>query len=58
MKTVDKFSPYTIKGKVAKNRFIRSATNSHLDNTDGTISEAEIEMYDALGRGEVGTKDN
>lgn len=55
MKTTDKFSPFTINGKTVKNRFIRSATNSHLDNTDGTISDAEIEMYDALGRGEVGT---
>lgn len=55
MKTKDKFSPFTIKNKTAKNRFIRSATNSHLDNTDGTISDAEIEMYDALGRGDVGT---
>lgn len=55
MKTTDKFSSFTINGKTAKNRFIRSATNSHLDNIDGTISDAEIEMYDALGRGEVGT---
>lgn len=55
MKTKDKFSPFTLNGKIAKNRFIRSATNSHLDNTDGTISDAEIEMYDALGRGDVGT---
>ena len=51
----DKFSSFTINGKTAKNRFIRSATNSHLDNTDATISDAEIEMYDILGRGEVGT---
>ncbi|MDE7347422.1 MAG: NADH:flavin oxidoreductase [Muribaculaceae bacterium] len=55
MNTTDKFSPFIINGKTAKNRFIRSATNSHLDNTDGTISDAEIEMYDALGRGDVGT---
>lgn len=55
METKDKFSPFIINGKTAKNRFIRSATNSHLDNTDGTISDAEIEMYDALGRGDVGT---
>ena len=55
MKTTDKFSPFTVNGKTVKNRFIRSATNSHLDNTDGIISDAEIEMYDALGRGDVGT---
>lgn len=55
MKTKDKFSSFTLKRKTVKNRFIRSATNSHLDNTDGTISDAEIDMYDALGRGDVGT---
>ena len=55
METNDKFSSFIINGKTAKNRFIRSATNSHLDNIDGTISDAEIEMYDALGRGDVGT---
>lgn len=55
MKITDKFSPFNINGKIAKNRFIRSATNSHLDNIDGTISDAEIEMYDSLGKGDVGT---
>ena len=55
MKTTDKFSPFTVNGKTVKNRFIRSATNRHLDNTDGKISDAEIEMYDALGHGDVGT---
>ncbi|MDE6299380.1 MAG: NADH:flavin oxidoreductase [Muribaculaceae bacterium] len=55
MNTRDKFSPFSLNGHTAKNRFIRSATNSHLDNTDGTISDAEIEMYDKLGKGDVGT---
>lgn len=54
MKT-DKFSSFTVNGKAAKNRFIRSATNSHLNNVDGTVSDAEIEMYDLLGQGEAGT---
>lgn len=49
------FSDYTINDKTIKNRFVRSATNTHLDNVDGTISDAEIEMYDSLGRGEAGT---
>ena len=49
------FTPFTILGTTAKNRFIRSATNSHLGNTDGTISNADIEMYDQLGQGNVGT---
>lgn len=44
MKKSDKFSEISINGKIAKNRFIRSATNTHLDNVDGTISDAEIEM--------------
>ena len=49
------FTPFELKGKKIKNRFIRSAVNSHLGNTDGTISEADIEMYDILGRGDIGT---
>ena len=49
------FTPYTLRGITAKNRFIRSATNSHLGNVDGTISNADIEMYDTLARNEVGT---
>lgn len=49
------FSPYKIGNKSAKNRIIRSATNDHLGNPDGSVSDAEIEMYDALSRNEVGT---
>ncbi len=48
------FMPIEIKGKIIKNRFIRSAVNDHLGNVDGTVSDAEIEMYDTLGRGEIG----
>ncbi len=56
MTQLDKgFSPIELKGKSIKNRFIRSAVNDHLGNTDGTVSDAEIEMYDILGRGEIGT---
>ncbi len=47
------FSPYEIKGKHIKNRAIRSAVNDHLGNVDGTVSDAEIEMYDALGCGDM-----
>ncbi|MDE6577087.1 MAG: NADH:flavin oxidoreductase [Muribaculaceae bacterium] len=55
MSAANKFSSFVVNGHPVKNRFIRSATNSHLDNTDGTISEAEIQMYEALGKGDVGT---
>lgn len=49
------FSPYKIGTLTAKNRIIRSATNDHLGNFDGTLSDAEIAMYDALAANEVGT---
>lgn len=49
------FSPMQIGEKTAKNRIIRSATNDHLGNLDGTVSEAEIVMYDSLAANEVGT---
>ncbi len=49
------FSPIDINGLKAKNRIIRSATNDHLGNRDATVSDAEIEMYDALCRGDIGT---
>ncbi|MDE6792113.1 MAG: NADH:flavin oxidoreductase [Muribaculaceae bacterium] len=39
----------------AKNRIIRSATNDHLGNPDGTVSDAEIDMYETLARNEIGT---
>lgn len=49
------FSPITINSLKAKNRIIRSATNDHLGNTDATVSDAQIEMYDQLARNEIGT---
>lgn len=48
-------TPGIINGMTTKNRIIRSATNDHLGNPDGTVSDAEIEMYDALARNDVGT---
>ncbi len=51
----DPFSPITVNRLRAKNRIIRSATNDHLGNTDATISDAQIEMYDTLARNEIGT---
>lgn len=47
-------TPYRIGTKTAKNRIVRSATNDHLGNRDGSVSEAEIMMYDALARNDIG----
>lgn len=49
------FSPMKIGHKTAKNRIIRSATNDHLGNLDGTVSDAEISMYDSLASNDIGT---
>ena len=38
-----------------KNRIIRSATNDHLGNRDGSVSDEEIGMYDTLARNDIGT---
>ncbi len=55
MKSLEKaFSPFSLRGKEIKNRFIRSAVNDHLGNPDGTVSDAEIELYDTLGHGDIG----
>ena len=48
------FTPVKIGNKTAKNRIIRSATNDHLGNLDGTVSDAQIKMYDALASNEIG----
>lgn len=49
------FTPAYI-GKVKTyNRIIRSATDDMLGNFDGTVSDAEIEMYDQLARNNVAT---
>lgn len=48
------FTPYKIGSRTAKNRIIRSATNDHLGNTDGSVSDAEIEMYGALAGNDIG----
>lgn len=55
MEDTDIFAYGSLNGVPTKNRFIRSATNDHLGNPDGTVSDAEIEMYDMLARNEVGT---
>lgn len=49
------FQPISIAGLTAKNRIVRSATNDHLGNPDGSVSDAQIAMYDALASNDVGT---
>lgn len=49
------FSPYKLGHLVARNRIIRSATNDHLGNLDGSVSDAEIMMYKMLASNETGT---
>lgn len=49
------FTPFKLGTHTIKNRIIRSATNDHLGNLDGTVSDAEIEMYDILAKNDIGT---
>ena len=49
------FSPFKLGNCTIKNRIIRSATNDHLGNRDGSVSDAEIEMYDTLAKNDIGT---
>ena len=49
------FVPATLNGRNVKNRIIRNATNDHLGNPDGTVSDAEIDMYETLASNNVGT---
>ena len=37
-----------------KNRLIRSAVHSFLGNSDGTMTDAEYDMYDTLAKNNVG----
>lgn len=48
------FQPITLKNMTVKNRIVRSATNTHMGNSDGTISESEIRILSELAENEVG----
>lgn len=48
------FQPVSVGPLVLKNRFVRSATNDNLGNEDGSISEAEISLYQKLAINDVG----
>ncbi len=41
------FTPYDLKGKTIKNRFIRSAVNDHLGNVDGTNETTKTAIEEA-----------
>ena len=49
------FERTTLGSLELKNRIFRSATNEHVSNSDGTISEELIGVYEELARGGVGT---
>ena len=48
------FTPYTMKRVSVKNRYVRSAGQTFLGNTDGTLSEKDYAYYQALMDGGVG----
>ena len=50
----DIFKELKLKNIVIKNRIVRSATNDHLGNTDGTISEKELSLFEELAKNHVG----
>ncbi|MDE6061631.1 MAG: hypothetical protein K2G00_02580, partial [Duncaniella sp.] len=49
------FSPFKLGPHTVKNRIIRSATNDHLGNRDGSVSDAQIAMYDILAKNGIAT---
>ena len=48
------FQPVSVGPLVLKNRFVRSATNDNWGNEYGSISEAEISLYQKLAINDVG----
>jgi 2,4-dienoyl-CoA reductase-like NADH-dependent reductase (Old Yellow Enzyme family) len=48
------FEPYTIRNMEIRNRFMRSATTSAFAESDGTVNDAIIRIYERLAKGEVG----
>lgn len=47
------FTPFEINGMVLQNRFVRSATVDNLGE-HGMVSEAQLGLYGALSKGEIG----
>lgn len=48
------FKPVTIGALWVKNCFVRSATQDYIGAPDGTVSDAEIELYRQLAAGDIG----
>lgn len=48
------FAEFVLPNMRIANRIVRSATNDHLGHPDGTISLAEVELYEELAANEVG----
>ncbi|MDD4601681.1 NADH oxidase [bioreactor metagenome] len=48
------FNSISIGSMIIKNRFVRSATNDYLGNSDGSISDQEVELYQTLAENDVG----
>ena len=48
------FEECKIGGKTAKNRIVRSATNDHLSDPDGMLTEEQLDLYEDLAIYDVG----
>ncbi|MGM9613145.1 MAG: NADH:flavin oxidoreductase [Butyricicoccus sp.] len=48
------FSPCILGGMQLRSRICRSATNDYAGNEDGTVSTAQMEIYRALAKNEIG----
>lgn len=48
------FSRIDLKNISLKNRFVRSATHDYMGNADGSVSHAEVALYEELSKNEIG----
>lgn len=48
------FREIRIGRNTVKNRIVRSATNDHMGYEDGTISDAQVQLYETLAKNDVG----
>lgn len=45
---------FQMQNLIVKNRIVRSATNSCLGNADGSLSDAELKMFEELAKNDIG----